>query len=63
MAATTKNEDLRVLLLDIEKEEKTHVGEFLSLLTKEDAEQVKELERGKKEVKELTEERKGSDDA
>ena len=42
------------LLLDIAKEEKTHVGEFQALLVKEDKEQEKELEEGKKEVEELT---------
>jgi rubrerythrin len=36
--------------LDIAKEEKTHVGEFLTLLLEEDREQQKELEQGKKEV-------------
>jgi rubrerythrin len=41
--------------LDIAKEEKTHMGEFQTLLLKEDKEQVKELEEGKKEVEELTE--------
>jgi rubrerythrin len=40
---------------DIAREEKTHVGEFLTLLEKLDPEQVKELEKGKKEVKELEE--------
>jgi rubrerythrin len=40
---------------DIAREEKTHVGEFLTLLEKLDPEQVKELEKGKKEIKELEE--------
>jgi len=40
---------------DIAREEKTHIGEFLTLLEKLDPEQVKELEKGKKEVKELEE--------
>lgn len=52
MAAMTDNEDLRKILLDVAKEEKTHVGEFQALLLKYDAEQVKELEEGKKEVEE-----------
>jgi rubrerythrin len=55
MAAMTGNEHIREILLDIAKEEKTHVGEFHALLLKEDQEQVKELEEGKKEVDELTE--------
>ena len=54
MAALTENEKIREILLDVAKEEKTHVGEFQALLLKEDAEQLKELEKGKKEVEELT---------
>jgi rubrerythrin len=54
MAALTENEKIREILLDIAKEEKTHVGEFQALLLKEDAEQLKELEEGQKEVEELT---------
>lgn len=55
MAAMTDNDDIRKILLDIAKEEKTHVGEFQTLLLREDKEQEKELEEGKKEVeKELS---------
>lgn len=54
LAAMTENEDIRKVLLDVAREEKTHVGEFQTLLLKEDKEQVKELEEGKKEVEELT---------
>jgi rubrerythrin len=53
MAAMTENEDIKTILLDIAKEEKTHVGEFQSLLLINDKEQEKELEEGKKEVDEL----------
>ena len=53
MAAMTDNKDLKTILLDIAGEEKTHVGEFQALLLKLDQEQVKELEKGKKEVDEL----------
>jgi len=53
MAAATENENIKRILLDIAKEEKTHVGEFLALLLRLDEEQVKELEEGKKEVEEL----------
>ena len=56
MAAMTENENIEHILLDIAREEKTHMGEFQTLLLKEDAEQEKELEEGKKEVDELTEE-------
>lgn len=50
MAAMTDKEDIRKILLEIAKEEKTHVGEFQALLLAADEEQVKELENGKKEV-------------
>ncbi len=56
MANLTKNEKLKKLLLDVAREEKTHVGEFLALLLKLDKEQEKELKEGEKEVKELLEE-------
>jgi rubrerythrin len=54
MAALTENKNIRKILLDIAKEEKTHVGEFQALLLMEDKEQEKELEEGKKEVKKET---------
>lgn len=53
LAAMTQNKHIKAILLDIAKEEKTHVGEFQALLLKMDKEQVKELEEGKKEVEEL----------
>ena len=55
MAVLTENENIKKILLDIAKEEKTHVGEFQALLLREDQEQEKEMEEGKKEVEELTE--------
>jgi len=55
LAAMTKDLNIRKVLLDIAKEEKTHAGEFLAMLLKRDAEQVEELEAGKREVEELTE--------
>jgi len=54
MAALTANQNIRNILLDIAREEKTHVGEFQTLLLKEDKEFEKELEEGKKEVEEET---------
>lgn len=54
MAALTDNEDIRRVMLDIAKEEKTHVGEFQTLLLRLDAEQVEELAHGKEEVEEIT---------
>ena len=52
MASMAENNGVKRVLLDIEKEEKTHVGEFQSLLMKEDGQQEVELEMGKKEVNE-----------
>ena len=52
MAAITQDENIKKVLLDIAKEEKTHVGEFQSLLLNRDTEQVAELKAGKEEVKE-----------
>jgi rubrerythrin len=53
MANLTKNEDIRKVLLDVAKEEKTHVGEFQALYLENDNEQEEELKQGKKEVDEL----------
>jgi rubrerythrin len=53
MADMTQNKNIRKLLLDVAREEKTHVGEFQTLLLIEDKEQGKELEEGKEEVEEL----------
>jgi len=58
MAAMTENESIKKILLDIAKEEKTHFGEFQTLLLKEDKEQEKESEKGRKEVSELTTKRR-----
>ncbi len=52
LAAATDNGDLKDILMDIAKEEKTHVGEFQALLLSLDKQQVEELEAGKKEVEE-----------
>jgi len=55
LAAATENKNIREVLLDVAKEEKTHFGEFQALLLEADAEQVEELEKGKEEVKEILE--------
>ena len=52
LAAATDNETIRDVLLDVAKEEKTHMGEFQTLLLREDEEQVEELKKGKEEVEE-----------
>jgi len=53
MAGVAKNNDIKKILRDIAKEEKTHVGEFLTLLLGKDGEQEVELEKGKEEIEEL----------
>ena len=53
MADMTQNIDIRNLLLDVAREEKTHVGEFQTLLLREDNEQRNELGEGQKEVEAL----------
>lgn len=53
MAALTDDPDLRAVLLDIAKEEKTHVGEFQTMLLRRDEEQRQELAHGQEEVEEL----------
>jgi len=50
LAENTENMDIKKVILDIAKEEKTHVGEFQALLLGLDKQQVTELEAGKKEV-------------
>jgi len=54
LAAVAGDENVKKVLLEVAREEKTHLGEFQTLLLKVDAEQVQELEKGKKEVEELT---------
>jgi rubrerythrin len=53
MAALASNDHIKTLMLDIAREEKTHVGEFQTLLLRLDDEQVREMAEGKKEVDEL----------
>ena len=51
LASMATDKNIKKILLDIAKEEKTHMGEFQALLLNRDKEQVKELEEGKKEVR------------
>lgn len=53
MANLTKSKDLKIIFLDVAREEKTHVGEFQALLLQKDKEQQHELEKGKEEVDDL----------
>jgi len=55
LAAQTDDTDMKKVLLDIAREEKTHYGEFQEMLLRIDKEQVKELDTAKKEIKELIE--------
>lgn len=53
MANLTKNSNIKVVLLDVAKEEKTHIGEFQALLLKFDTQHKQELETGVKEAEKL----------
>jgi rubrerythrin len=53
LADVVENKDIKDVLLDVAREEKTHVGEFETLLLKYDDEQKEESEKGKKEVEEI----------
>lgn len=54
LAALSDDPDIKKVFYDIAKEEKTHVGEFQTMLLRMDKEQVEEIEHGKEEIKELT---------
>lgn len=54
LAAIATDKTLKKVLFDIAKEEKTHLGEFQTILLKKDKEQVEELDKGKEEVEELS---------
>ncbi len=53
MAEMAQDADLKKLLLDVAREEKTHIGEFQTFLLRKDPQQKKELDEGEKEVVEL----------
>jgi len=53
MAALATKKNIRTILFDVAKEEKTHVGEFQVLLLEEDKEQKRELKEGEQEVEKL----------
>jgi rubrerythrin len=53
MANLTKNSNIKVVLLDVAKEEKTHIGEFQALLLKFDTQHKQELEAGVKEAEKV----------
>mgnify|MGYP000595606420 CR=1 FL=1 len=49
MAATATDEKIQAVLLDVAREEKTHVGEFQALLLQADEEQTEELAHSEEE--------------
>lgn len=53
MANLTKNSNIKVVLLDVAKEEKTHIGEFQALLLKFDTQHKQELEAGVEEAEKV----------
>jgi rubrerythrin len=53
MANLAEDTKLKTVLLDIAKEEKTHVGEFQTLLLIHDKEMETEIANGKEEIEEL----------
>jgi len=53
LAAQTEDISIKKILLEVATEEKTHVGEFQTMLLKIDKDQNRELEKGKQEVEEL----------
>jgi rubrerythrin len=54
LAAQTDDADMKKVLTDVAGEEKTHFGEFQAMLLRKDEQQVTELEKARKEVKDLT---------
>ncbi len=56
MANLTKNENIKAVLMDVAKEEKTHIGEFQALLLQFDPQQKEELEAGAKEAEDMSSE-------
>ncbi len=53
MANLTKDTNIKAVLMDVAKEEKTHIGEFQALLLQFDPQQKQELEAGAKETEEM----------
>lgn len=54
LASLTKNKKIKEVFMDIAREEKTHVGEFLTLLKEFDEELVEEIKKGEEEVREIS---------
>jgi len=54
LASLSKNKKIKEVFMDIVREEKTHVGEFLTLLKDFDKELVEEIKKGEEEVREIS---------
>jgi rubrerythrin len=54
LASMVGGDGIKKVLLDVAKEEKTHIGEFQAMLLRIDEEQERELDEGRKEIDELT---------
>lgn len=53
MVGAAENERLKIILNEVAGEEKTHIGEFQSLLLQIDQEQKRELAKGGQEVEDI----------
>ncbi len=53
LASMTDDKGIKEVLMDIAKEEKTHMGEFQTMLLRNDKQQVEELKKGKEEVEDM----------
>lgn len=54
LASAASDRALKAVLMDVALEEKTHVGEFMTLLVRMDKEQAEEMAKGEEEVDELS---------
>jgi len=55
LAAQTSDRDMKKVLLNVAREEKTHYGEFHEMLLRIDKDQLNEIDKAKKEAEKLTE--------
>ncbi len=53
MANLTKNTNIKAVLMDVAKEEKTHIGEFQALLLQFDSQHKQEVEAGARDAEEV----------
>jgi len=55
LAAQTSDRDMKKVLLNVAREEKTHYGEFHEMFLRIDKDQLNEIDKAKKEAEKLTE--------